>query len=358
MMMRFFKRTPVPPVPSPAKPAPEKTARLQRPDVLNQLSEPDLAALYNVATMQHFQPGDSILQEGALCRNLYIIMQGSVRLTDRYGIYNVTVHKGDFFGKIILQDTSRNLYSAVAVTQATVMEINDHIVSHLSETIQLLLYKKLNHLSVQSIEKLASHGRLLHTHNGQLADYIRRRRLHTEVFITSEAFQNIIKNIPRLPKCAGSLSAKLMEESISTKEVTDAVQEEPALAAAILKTINSAYYGLQEKVSSLHHAILYLGFNAVYQLILENSLKNILPQDDEYEHIRLHSYMISLLASDIASCSQKSKPWLNATVGILHDVGKIVTLLLRRKSPNINDIISMVDESSIGACLLRSWEFP
>ena len=74
------------------------------------------------------------------------------------------------------------------------------------------------------------------------------------------------------------LSAKLLDDNVSAKEVTESVQEEPALAAAILKTVNSAYYGLTEKMSSLHHAILYLGFNNVYQLILENSIKNIMPQ--------------------------------------------------------------------------------
>jgi HD-like signal output (HDOD) protein len=148
-------------------------------------------------------------------------------------------------------------------------------------------------------------------------------RSQTHAFITSEVFQNIIKNIPKLPKCAGSLSSKLVANDISAKEVTESVQEEPALATAIMKTVNSAYYGLQEKIVSLHHAILYLGFNNVYQIILENSMKNIMPQDEEYENIRLHLYMISLISSEISSYCQKSKPLVNTTIGILHDVGKI-----------------------------------
>jgi HD-like signal output (HDOD) protein len=111
-------------------------------------------------------------------------------------------------------------------------------------------------------------------------------------------------------------------------------------------------------MSSLHHAILYLGFGNVYQLILENSIKNIMPQDEEYEKIRLHLYMISLIASEISSHCQKSKPLLNATVGILHDVGKIMILLLKKKYPNIKEIINMIDDSKVGACLLRNWGFP
>src|SRR5262249_20940900 len=210
-------------------------------------------AIYHVATIKHFQEGNCILQEGAECRDLYIIMNGAVRLTDIHGIYDVTLRQGDFFGEIIWKEQSRNVYSVVAVAQSTVMEINYNIVSHLSVNIQLLICKKLNHLSINTIEKLAKHKHASQTCNAQLTSYIRNMRSQTDVFITSEVFQNIIKNIPKLPKCAGSLSAKLMEDSVSAKEVTDTVQEEPALAAAILKTVNSAYYGLQEKVASLHH---------------------------------------------------------------------------------------------------------
>src|SRR5207245_11592222 len=89
----------------------------------------------------------------------------------------------------------------------------------------------------------------------------------------------------------------------------------------------------------------------------KNSIKNIMIQDDEYEKIRLHSYMISLIASEISLNCQKSKPLVNATVGILHDVGKIVTLLLKRKYPNIKELIHMIDDSKVGACLLRNWGF-
>jgi hypothetical protein len=105
---------------------------------------------------------------------------------------------------------------------------------------------------------------------------------------------------------------------------------------------------------SLHHVILSLGFNNIYQIMLENSMKNIMSQDEEYENIRLHSYMISLISSEISSYCQKTKSFVNATVGILHDVGNIITLLLKRKYPNIKEIIQMIYDSKIGSYLLRT----
>jgi HD-like signal output (HDOD) protein len=268
------------------------------------------------------------------------------------------LYGGDCFGNIDFQENNFNTYSVIAVEHVTLMEINHRTLDHLPDNVQLIIYKKLSKSSIQNMYDLEMHYTKVNTRNAEITTYISSMKSQTYTFITSEVFQSIIKNIPKLPKCAGSLSAKLLDDNVSAKEVTESVQEEPALAAAILKTVNSAYYGLTEKMASLHHAILYLGFNNVYQIILENSIKNIMPQDEEYENIRLHSYMISLISGEIAVYCQKSKPLVNTTVGILHDIGKIVTLLLKRRYPNIKELIDMVDDSKVGACLLRNWGFP
>ena len=354
--MRFFKRE----VPTSVQPqvAQAKGVGWQRPAVFSHLSEHDLSQIYHAATTRHFQKDEFALREGEECSCLYIILSGRFRLVDRNNLYNCFLKEGDFFGETAFKEKMLNIYSSIALEHSVCMEIKCGIVSHFSEKSQLAIYKKLNYLSVDNIYRLSNDSNTVHKRNSELTSYIRRMRSQTDGFINSEAFQSIIKSIPKLPKCAGSLLSKLVDDSVSAKEVTESVQEEPSLAAEILKRVNSAYYGLQEKVSSLHHAILYLGFNNVYQLILENSVKNILPQDEEYEQIRLHSYMISLIASQISSDCQKSKPLINGTIGILHDVGKIITLLLKRRYPNIKEMINMLDESKIGSCLLRTWEFP
>jgi HD-like signal output (HDOD) protein len=331
---------------------------LQRPTIFSHLSEYDLSQLYHAATIKHFQSDQCILKEGDECNCLYIVLSGSVKIVYKNDTNFSVLNNSDFFGDIIFQEKFVNFYSAIAVENVTLMEIKHNIVDHLPDSVQMIIYKKLSKSSIRNMYHLSTYNDKVNTRNTELTTYVRRMKSQTDAFINAEVFQNIIKNIPKLPKCAGSLSAKLLDDNVSAKEVTGSVQEEPALAAAILKTVNSAYYGLPEKMSSLHHAILYLGFNNVYQLILENSIRNIMPQDEEYEKIRLHSYMISLIASEISLYCQKSKPLVNATVGILHDVGKIVTLLLKRKHPNIKELIHMIDDSKIGACLLRNWGFP
>jgi HD-like signal output (HDOD) protein/CRP-like cAMP-binding protein len=356
IIMRFFKWQSRKTVQ--AAPAPEKGYGSQRSALFSHLSEHDLSQLYHAATIKHFQKDHCVIGEGDEGNCLYIILEGLVRITYKNNACDSVLHSGDCIGDMAFQEKSVSTYSAIAVEHVTLMEINHSTVDHLPDSIQLMIYKKLSKSFTQNMSYLSTHHDKANIRSTELTAYIRRMKSQTDTFTTSEVFQNIIKNIPKLPKCAGSLSAKLLDDNVSAKEVTESVQEEPALAAAILKTVNSAYYGLTEKMSSLHHAVLYLGFNNVYQLVLENSIKNIMPQDEEYEKIRLHSYMISLIAGEIAAHCQKSKPLVNTTVGILHDVGKIVILLLKRKYPNIKELIHMIDDSKVGACLLRNWGFP
>jgi HD-like signal output (HDOD) protein len=356
IIMKFFKReSPNTVQPTPAQ---DKEYGSPRPTIFSHLSEYDLAQLYHATTIKHFQKDQYVLREGDACNCLYVILDGKIKIIPGNSKHASILHSGDCFWNMAFQDNNVNVYSVIAVEHATLMEINHRTLDHLPDNVQLIIYKKLSKSCMQNMYDLAISNSRVNTRNTELTTYISSMKSQTYTFITSEVFQSIIKNIPKLPKCAGSLSAKLLDDNVSAKEVTESVQEEPALAAAILKTVNSAYYGLTEKMSSLHHAILYLGFNNVYQIILENSIRNIMPQDEEYESIRLHSYMISLIAGEIASHCQKSKSLVNTTVGILHDVGKIVTLLLKRKYPNIKELINMIDDSKVGSCLLRNWGFP
>jgi len=85
---------------------------------------------------------------------------------------------------------------------------------------------------------------------------------------------------------------------------------------------------------------------------------NLLHLNGYCENICLHSYIISLIAGEIALHCQKSKPLFNTTIGTLHDIGKIVMLLLKRKYPHIKDLVNMIDDSKVGSCLLRNLESP
>lgn len=81
------------------------------------------------------------------------------------------------------------------------------------------------------------------------------------------------------------MSADIMANDAS-RELAELVMSEPRLAAKILGRANSPFYGLQTPITSVPHAITYLGMNAVRSMalgfLLEDSFTVSDPQLREY----------------------------------------------------------------------------
>ena len=93
----------------------------------------------------------------------------------------------------------------------------------------------------------------------------------------SIAFDEIIKKTDRLPTQPG-IALKLIDEvrreDPNLEEITKLISSDPALSAEILKCINSPFYSLKTKVTSVNHAVNLLGLKSVKNLALSFSLVN------------------------------------------------------------------------------------
>ena len=88
------------------------------------------------------------------------------------------------------------------------------------------------------------------------------------------AFEEIIKKTDRLPTLPG-IALKLMDavrqEEPKLDEITKLISSDPPLSAEILKCINSPFYALQAKVTSVNHAVSMMGLKTVKNLALSFS---------------------------------------------------------------------------------------
>ena len=64
-----------------------------------------------------------------------------------------------------------------------------------------------------------------------------------------------IDSIPTLPLTLARLREAAYRDDVPTEEIVDLVQSDPALTGKVLKVINSPFYGLRLKISTLSHAI-------------------------------------------------------------------------------------------------------
>ena len=66
-------------------------------------------------------------------------------------------------------------------------------------------------------------------------------------------------NLPGLPTVAMEVISLTREEDVNLREVASRVELDPALTARVLRTVNSAYFGLGKPVASIQRGIGYMG---------------------------------------------------------------------------------------------------
>ena len=108
----------------------------------------------------------------------------------------------------------------------------------------------------------------------------------------------------------------------------------------------------------MNHAIVLLGFNRVYQMIMAESLRQSLPDTPVFQELYFHSLAISHIAFAICQESQVGRPSEMATIGLLHDIGQVVIELLKKQNPKLTILIDSLDGAGMGSELLRTWNLP
>jgi HD-like signal output (HDOD) protein len=104
---------------------------------------------------------------------------------------------------------------------------------------------------------------------------------------------------------------------------------DPVLVGRVLKLINSAYYGLEQQVTSLVRAMIMLGINTVKNLALSSAiLSNLVGRGFlglNAEGFWRHSLCVGVTAKLIARKQGIDHSRLEEffTAGLLHDLGKI-----------------------------------
>jgi len=78
--------------------------------------------------------------------------------------------------------------------------------------------------------------------------------------------------LPSLPAVAARLLELTSDPDVELSKIAELVQQDQALSAKVLKTVNSSFYGLGSPCGSIDRAMGFLGLNTVKSLVLGFSL--------------------------------------------------------------------------------------
>ena len=145
--------------------------------------------------------------------------------------------------------------------------------------------------------------------------------------------QRFISKMPSLSTTAAKVLEICNNPVASPNDLNRVISLDPVLIGQVMKLINSAYYGIPNRITSLTRAIIMLGINTVKNLVLAStvmaSLKGIRPlKSFAVDQFWMHSLCVGVTAKILAR-KQGMPVFEHETyfvTGLLHDLGKIAMI--------------------------------
>ena len=148
--------------------------------------------------------------------------------------------------------------------------------------------------------------------------------------IQSSVIEKVLKQIEHLPTLPQVVTKILaMTDSAKVNAVDISKEMDQSLSAKVLKVANSAYYGgrAARSVTSVHHAIVIIGFDAVKEIVLTTSFFHTFKDSQEVETLKplwQHSLECAFIAKRLAWVYRYEGLDEAYLAGLIHDIGKLV----------------------------------
>ncbi|MBS0322961.1 MAG: HDOD domain-containing protein [Proteobacteria bacterium] len=188
-----------------------------------------------------------------------------------------------------------------------------------------------------------------------------------------------VDRMPAFPRSVQKVLELTRNINCMPKELVAVIEKDPVMTVKILKVINSAYYSLPNKVTSVNQSVVYLGINTIKNLSLSFAAAGMLPRINvagfDIQRYLTHSLSTAAVSRQLCAVYAKSEadPGDCYVAGLLHDFGKVVfaqflatdfrEVLLRGASCGsplyqIEREMIGADHAYVGALLARKWQFP
>ena len=159
--------------------------------------------------------------------------------------------------------------------------------------------------------------------------------------------EGLIKNnikIPSPPGIAFRLLETLKADDFSFIEIAKIIQSDPALTTRVLRVVNSSFYSLPSKVSSIERALTIMGVNAIKNIalsfILINGLKS--NSDGSFDfNLFWKKSITAAVSAELFAAHFKIKDEDIFVTALLQDIGVLVMCYCRP-----NDYVNLLEEKN------------
>jgi putative nucleotidyltransferase with HDIG domain len=192
----------------------------------------------------------------------------------------------------------------------------------------------------------------------------------------SQKIASAVDKMPAFPKSVEKILQLTRDVNCTPKEIVQVIDKDPVVTVKILKVVNSSYYSLPRQISSVNHAVVYLGFNTIKNLALGIAAIGMMPKVNaagfDVDQYLLHSLSTAGIARKLALQADNADPMDCFIGGLLHDFGKVVfaqflpqefrqaLVLSEADGSSLHEALHKlvgVDHAVVGAMLVEKWRF-
>jgi len=174
--------------------------------------------------------------------------------------------------------------------------------------------------------------------------------------------------IPTQPDVLVKLAGLMAAEDIDLLAMSALVESDMALAAAVLKAVNSSMYGLRGRVQTVQQALTYLGMREVSAITFEMGLRAAFPSAAELEPVWQRAAERGVMMGRIGQMLGVD-PWAAHSAGLFEECGKAVLYrhapahypAMLRAAGSDAELVQLehtafgVSHDALGAALCESW---
>jgi putative nucleotidyltransferase with HDIG domain len=192
-----------------------------------------------------------------------------------------------------------------------------------------------------------------------------------------EVYGDALKSLPTLPPVLTVVNRLLADPNAPLKDVAKALSSDEGLTSRVLRLVNSAYYGLPRRISTVPLAITILGAKSVKNQVVNIAFADLMNSlgggRKEYAILWRHAVRTAAWAKSLAAKFGNADEEEAFTAGLVHDIGKAVSLRLKpcdygkivvetaRSGTDLKGVEEQVigfDHARIGAWAAERWKLP